>query len=257
GAPRWRDARRGRGANSCRSATRPGRGRPTFVLERRERVDAHPALLPGWRLYGGRPASLRWCCEMNEKETGRIEAFSDGVFAIAITLLVLDLHVPDWSADGPPLGNSLLNLWPNYLAFLTSFATIGVMWINHHRLFTHIKRSDNMLLFLNGLLLLGVTFVPFPTAVIARYIGHPGGEIAVMLYNGVFFVISIFFNALWRYSARGDRLLGTNVNHYEVEALTRQYRFGPIVYSVAFGLALLGIFNALFVISSVVLSLGL
>src|SRR4051812_39389248 len=97
------------------------------------------------------------------RETGRVEAFSDGVFAIAITLLILDLNVPDWSDSGPGLFKSLVILWPSYLAFLTSFATIGVMWVNHHRIFTHVKHSDNMLLLLNGLLLLGVTIVPFPT----------------------------------------------------------------------------------------------
>ena len=109
-----------------------------------------------------------------EKETGRIEAFSDGVFAIAITLLILEIKVPnahDLGAGG--LGAALLRLWPSYLAFVTSFATILVMWVNHHKLFRHIRRSDDAFLFLNGLLLLFVTSVPFPTSLVAEYLQRP------------------------------------------------------------------------------------
>src|SRR5215813_3568997 len=97
-------------------------------------------------------------------ETSRIEAFSDGVFAIAITLLVLDLKVPPDPSGIHRLAELLLSEWPAYLAFLTSFATILIMWINHHRIFTLVGRSDDRLLFYNGLLLLGVTVVPFPTS---------------------------------------------------------------------------------------------
>src|SRR5438270_13814781 len=99
-------------------------------------------------------------------ETSRIEAFSDGVFAIAITLLILDVHVPTISQG--PLGAALRRQWPTYIAYLISFAFIGIMWVNHHRLFNHIRRSDNGLMFLNLLLLLGVSAVPFPTALLAR-----------------------------------------------------------------------------------------
>jgi len=103
-------------------------------------------------------------------ETSRIEAFSDGVFAIAITLLILEIKVP------PPgsgeLSLALARQWPSYLSFLMSFAFIGIMWINHHRLFTHIARSDDVLLILNLLLLLGVIVVPFPTAVLATHWGE-------------------------------------------------------------------------------------
>ena len=90
-----------------------------------------------------------------EKETARIEAFSDGVFAIAITLLILEIKIPN--AGSANLSSQLIRQWPSYFAFVISFAFVGIMWINHHRLFTHIKRADNTLLFLNLLLLLGVT----------------------------------------------------------------------------------------------------
>src|SRR5690349_6439507 len=110
---------------------------------------------------------------MSERETTRVEAFSDGVFAIAMTLLILEITVPSAregaSMDNRALLHSLLALWPSYLAFLLSFGTVLVMWINHHGLFKHAHRADNRLLFANGFLLLVVTFIPFPTAVLAQY----------------------------------------------------------------------------------------
>ena len=130
------------------------------------------------------------------KETGRVEAFSDGVFAIAITLLVLNIQVPHDLPVGKSLAGALIDQWPTYLAFVTSFATIGIMWINHHRLFTHIRRSDNTLLVLNGLLLMGITVVPFPTALLAAYIGHPDEQVAALVYGGTLVLIAIFFNVL-------------------------------------------------------------
>ena len=97
----------------------------------------------------------------DEKETGRLEAFSDGVFAIAITLLILEIHVPKEVEKGG-LAPALLAEWPSYLAFVSSFAIIGIMWINHHRMFEFVRRIDQTLLLLNGLLLLAITFIPFP-----------------------------------------------------------------------------------------------
>ncbi|HMA34246.1 MAG TPA: TMEM175 family protein [Chloroflexia bacterium] len=185
------------------------------------------------------------------KETGRIEAFSDGVFAIAITLLILNIQVPHDTAAG--------GLWPalgaqaaTYLAFLTSFATIGIMWINHHRLFMHIKRSDNQLLALNLLLLLGVTVLPFPTALVAEYIQKPAcpadgwgqllscdQKIAALVYGGTCILIAIFFNLLWRYAAYENRLLDKHANVRAVRAISRQYAVGPVLYALTFGVALL------------------
>ena len=130
----------------------------------------------------------------DEKETGRVEAFSDGVFAI--TLLILDVHVPRDLPETTTLGDALLKQWPSYLAFVISFALIGIMWINHHKLFTLIKRSDHLLLVFNALLLLGATVVPFTTSLLAEYIGHGEQRVAAMVYMGNFFAIAIFFNLL-------------------------------------------------------------
>lgn len=175
-----------------------------------------------------------------EKETGRLEAFSDGIFAVAITLLVLNIQAP--TALRELTDKTLLDFfhshWPTLLAFITSFATIGIMWINHHRLFTHIKRTDNNLLLLNLLLMLVIVFIPFPTALLAlQYAAHPDMHVAAAFYSAVNVILAICFNLLWRYAAYRNRLLGKNVDSHSVQAINRQYMFGPLMYLIAFGLA--------------------
>lgn len=169
-------------------------------------------------------------------ETARVEAFSDGVFAIAITLLILEIRVPPPSAG--PLGLQLVKQWPSYLSFVISFALIGIMWINHHRLFTHIKRSNNGLLLLNMLLLLGVTFVPFPTSVLAAHLGHPDQRFAALFYNGTYVCIAIAFNSLWRYATSTRRhLLGADVDTALIDGIIHQYAYGPFFYVGCMALA--------------------
>ena len=138
-----------------------------------------------------------------------MEAFSDGVFAVAITLLALDIHVPRLDTLPPGgLGPALLALWPTLLAYVTSFATILVMWLNHDRLFEHIRRKDHRLLLYNGLLLMVITLFPFPTALLAEYLAHPGAnaKIAAAVYSAFSLVMAIFFNLLWHHAADGGRL---------------------------------------------------
>jgi uncharacterized membrane protein len=187
---------------------------------------------------------------MAATETGRIEAFSDGVFAIAVTLLVLDLKVPH-ELDGRTLGSALRAQWPTYLAFVTSFATILIMWINHHRIFTLVGRSDDRLLFYNGLLLLGVTIVPFPTALVAEYVRRDGQRTAAAVYNGTFIYIAICFNLLWRTVAVKDRLLHPNASRVAVQRIFDAYRFGPLWYVIAL------VLGAVSVTASIALNLGL
>ncbi len=167
-------------------------------------------------------------------ETGRIEAFSDGVFAIAITLLIIEVHVP----HGHDLGDDLLRLWPSYLGYLTSFLTIGVMWINHHHLFTLIDRADRTFLLLNTLLLMCIAFVPFPTAVLAQYVRTGDARAAAVLYGATLTVTAVFFNAVWRYAATDRRLLAPAAPQEDVDDITRAYYFGPFVYGSS---ALLGL----------------
>ena len=166
------------------------------------------------------------------EETTRLEAFSDGIFAIAMTLLVLEIRLPEHIAPGT-LANALLHLWRSYLAFLTSFATIGVMWVNHHRIFNLIRRTDQGVLALNLLLLLGVAFLPFPTLVVARCIDTRDAAIAAMFYNGTFTGIAFAWGFLWRYAARREHLLDREVDRASVRGISRQYLFGPLYYIVA------------------------
>lgn len=127
-------------------------------------------------------------------ETARVEAFSDGVFAIAITLLILEIKVPSSSTSN--LASELLRQWPSYLSFFISFAFIGIMWINHHRLFAHIRKSDDLLLIFNLALMFGVTIIPFTTSVLAAHLGHPGARTAMIVYDAAYFGIAVFFNLL-------------------------------------------------------------
>ena len=167
-------------------------------------------------------------------ETARIEAFSDGVFAIAITLLILEIRVPPHTSDGI-LRDALLDLWPSYLAFLASFMTIGVMWLNHHRLFSLINKRDDGLIVFNLLLLLGITWLPFPTALLAEHLlgPHVDQQAAAVVYAGSFFAISIVFNVMWRYAVHA-KIVDDDLN---VLAITRQYTLGPIMYAVLVAIA--------------------
>ena len=169
------------------------------------------------------------------EETVRIEAFSDAVFSIAMTLLILEIRAPEHLEAGKLL-QALLE-WPSYLAFVTSF-TIGVMWINHHRLFNLIGKTDQGLLVTNGLLLAGITFVPFPTALLARNLLHPDARTAAVFYNGVYVLIAIAFQLLWRHARAYDgMLLEPDADPDSVVAITKQYRFGPLFYLALIGVA--------------------
>lgn len=171
-----------------------------------------------------------------EKETGRVEAFSDGVFAIAITLLVLELkvpHLPDGGAGGS-LGRALAAQWPSWVSLTTSFTTILIMWTNHHALFSMVRRIDARFLFANGLLLLVVTIVPFPTAVLAEYFTKPGARIAAAFYGGTFVLAGIAYNLLWdAASEKGRGLLAPHVSEEAVARLRRRYRKGLPLYALA------------------------
>jgi uncharacterized membrane protein len=164
-------------------------------------------------------------------ETTRIEAFSDGVFAIAITLLILEIKVPPADAN---LGAALIREWPSFLAFLASFFTIGVMWMNHHRLFTLIGAADDALLALNLVLLLGITWIPFPTALLAEHLGQ---RIAAVVYSATFFVMSIIFQLLWGYATRREGIVPPEKKD-EAQRITRQYIWGPLFYVIAILIAM-------------------
>ncbi len=181
---------------------------------------------------------------MESGETRRLEGLSDGVFAVAITLLILEvrvIRVPLGGLTERGLITALIEQWPSYLAFLASFATVGIMWMNHRRLFNLIGRADNTLLILNLLLLLAVTIFPFPTALVAEHIGHPGERVAAIVYTGMGVILAIFFNALWRYAAWKNRLLREDADPLLVRSISTSYLFGPLVYLLTVGLAFVNV----------------
>ena len=175
-----------------------------------------------------------------EKQTGRLESFSDGVFAVAITLLVFNLQVPHGALSVTALRIALLQQWPSYLTFMTSFATILIMWASHHGLFKLVYRADTPFLFANGLLLLLVTVVPFPTSLVAQYLSTPAAPLACAIYAGVFVVINIAYNLLWWTAMHQRRLLHPTVTPRQVKRLTRNILLGLPVYLLA---ALLAFWN--------------
>ncbi len=162
-------------------------------------------------------------------ETSRVAAFSDGVFAIAVTLLVLDLHVP-YTGGGPPsLAYELRLEWPGYVGYVVSFATIGIMWINHHALMRHFDRADRPFLLINTGFLMLVAFVPFPTGVVASSLASPripdDVRTAALLYGGTMVVMALMFNAVWHYGR--FRLLRADADQLEVSGITRSYIVRP------------------------------
>lgn len=170
-----------------------------------------------------------------DKETGRVEAFSDGVFAVAITLLVLDLQVPKLGehASASALGLALAHNWPSYLAFLTSFFTVLILWVSHHSIFQLVHKSSARLLFANGLLLMLATVVPFSTSLVTEYLRFPGAKLACAVYGGVFVLMSLAYNLLW-YGVLGDRkLLKPNASAEVIERINRSYRLGTPAYLLA------------------------
>jgi uncharacterized membrane protein len=160
--------------------------------------------------------------------TSRLEAFSDGVFAIAATLLILDVR-----AGKGPLGTSLLHLWPSYAAYAVSFVTIGIIWINHHTVFTQIGQVDRLFLLLNVVFLMFVAFIPFPTNLVAAHLQGGDLEPAALTYGAVLTMTAAFFNALWFYASTGHRLLRQDADVRVVSGISRSYVPGPFIYLAA------------------------
>jgi TMEM175 potassium channel family protein len=179
------------------------------------------------------------------REKRRLEAFSDGVFAIAVTLLVLELKVPATSGLPPGgLMEALRDEWPSYFAYLLSFATILIMWVNHHVLLDYVRQIDHAFLYLNGLLLLTITLVPFPTSLLARYALQPDAHLAAAVYCGLLTLIAVCFNLVWWYAAHSNRL---TMPEGGGGAVTRRYMFGPLFYLVALGVAFFSVPAALLI----------
>src|SRR5215472_5755396 len=169
--------------------------------------------------------------------TNRLEAFSDGVFAVAITLLVLNLQVPQIitvSELVPRLGE----LWPKLLSYTLSFVLVGIYWVAHHNTFHYIQRSDRNLLWLNILLLMCIVFLPFPTALLGQY---PEERVSIICYAGTLVITGLVLQALWWYATSCYRLVNKTIDPRLVQRATRRNLTGPLIYLLAIGISLFSV----------------
>jgi uncharacterized membrane protein len=170
--------------------------------------------------------------------TNRLEAFSDGVFAIAITLLVLELGVPAHAGD--QLARRLGDQWPDYLAYVVSFMVIGIIWMNHHAVVGHLRGTDRALMGLNLFLLFWVGLIPWPTRLVADYMREGGDaeRVAALVYAGTMTMMGLAFGALWHYASSGGRLLRTQLSDAEIRSRTRRFTIGIPFYAISLVVAL-------------------
>jgi uncharacterized membrane protein len=173
--------------------------------------------------------------------TNRLEAFSDGVFAIAITLLVLEIRVPEGAAGD--LAHELASQWPSYLAYLVSFLVIGIIWMNHHAVIDHLRRADRPLMALNLFLLLWIGLIPWPTRLVAEYM-RDGGEperVAALVYAGTMTMMGVAFGLMWSYASHDRRLIGSNLSDAEIRRRTLRFTIGAPIYALSI---LVAVFSA-------------
>jgi uncharacterized membrane protein len=170
-------------------------------------------------------------------ETSRLEAFSDGIFAIATTLLVLELHIPELG-PGERLWPALLDEWPQFGAYLTSFAILGIMWINHHSMFRQIQRADRGLMFLNLGLLLWAALLPFPTNLFAEFLREDSidAHVAAAVYSANLTLAAVFFSAIWWHALR-NHLIDHELNAAQQRRSVLRYSAGTLIYAATIGLS--------------------
>ncbi|MDX6286328.1 MAG: potassium channel family protein [Frankiales bacterium] len=173
----------------------------------------------------------RW----SKSDTARLEAFSDGVLAIAITLLILDIRLP---VNSHNVGEDLLHAKSHYVAYATAFFTIAVLWVNHHDLFKLIDHADRGLMFLNSMLLLSISFLPFPTSVLAEHMDSNANDrqAALLAYGFTMVAIAFFYNTTWRY-VRSHGLLRADLSADVIGRITRAYNPAILLYAAALPLS--------------------
>jgi uncharacterized membrane protein len=160
----------------------------------------------------------------------RLEAFSDGVFAVAITLLVIEIAVP----TGEGLWHQLKDEWPSFASFFVSFWVIGIIWVNHHGVLDHLKRADRGVLYLNLLVLMTVVFLPFATALLAEHLKSGADEkVAAAIYSAAFLAMGLAMGALWTYITHHRDGLGVELSDAEVKRRTREFVIGNPFYVAA------------------------
>lgn len=183
------------------------------------------------------PVSL----ELTERDesTGRVEAFSDGIFGVAITLLALEIGVEEYQgATDASLLAHIAELWPKYLAYINSFATVLLMWLAHHQMFKFIKKPNSSLILTNGLLLLIVALVPFPTKTVGQFIDTEARNVAVEFYTGYFLLVNFAFLLVWRIAAAKSKgLLHAFATQEVVATVSKSYQIGVLINLICFGLS--------------------
>ena len=174
-----------------------------------------------------------------EKETLRTEAFSDGVFAIAITLLVLDIKVPELDSlvEKGGLAQALLAQWPVYLAFMISFVNLLIIWVCHHNIFSLIRKTDGSFLYINGFLLLTVTVFPFTSSLLGEYIGTEHASLASAIFAAIIFCNCLSFNILWNYVAGRHHLLIRDIAPEVIREIRNNGFIGLPFYAAAIAIA--------------------
>jgi uncharacterized membrane protein len=169
-------------------------------------------------------------------KTSRVEAFSDGVFAVAITLLVLEFVVPQ--ANSGHLLASLLGQWPQLVTFVASFLTVGVVWVNHHAVFKGLRKVDRTTLFINLVLLLTVVLVPYPTQLLGHYLNSGwDGSVAAAFYGVVMTLMSVSFQILVAWALTHPDLLEPSVRARRLSSVLPRFGIGLVTYAVSIGLA--------------------
>lgn len=173
----------------------------------------------------------------------RVEAFSDGVFAIAITLLILTIAQPDYSKN---LAHQLAERWPSLAAYAVSFAVIGIMWLNHHTIFSHLERVDRGLFYRNLLLLMTIVFIPYPTGIFGETLRlHHDAKTAAVFYSATMTVNALAWSAVWLHASVGRRLLRPDFPEAQRKVSTLLFVGGGLLYAIATGIAFLNAYICL------------
>jgi uncharacterized membrane protein len=168
--------------------------------------------------------------------TIRVEGFSDGVFAIAATLLAVEMKVPRGASNIEQLQQTLTSQWPVYISYGMSFVYLGIYWSHHTRVFRLFKRTDHIFLKLNVLFLMMIALIPFPTALLGEFlqVRDERGRLVVLIYSGLLFATSCFFNLIWLYATYRNRLIDQNTPADLIKTISKHYGVAPIVYGLAF-----------------------
>jgi uncharacterized membrane protein len=191
-----------------------------------------------------------------KRGTDRLEAFSDGIFAFAVTLLVLNLYDPI-ARGSINLLNRLLGEWPAFFAFVLSFINILIMWINHHNMFNYIERISREFMLLNGVLLLFVVITPFTTLLVSEHLLDSQANTAALVYAGSFFIVGVLWNLLWHNATHFHNLIGKDVSEDCVKQITREYIIAPIFMGIAVIAALFSAAASLTIIVAVSIYFGI